>query len=556
MSSRLHKIEIHNFKAFREFAHTLEGRHLLAYGANGTGKSSLYWALYTFLQSARKPQRSIEKYFSPGGAESLLNVHEPDPVRKPGEIAVTVRHVATKHDTTYRISRADHDTRNQPVILKGDLASDFITYRFVFGFSHLRNSEQFDIWPIFMREILPFCVSTSNRVPSECWSRIAYGDPNPSGKRGVAGQKAYKEFAAKVAEFADILDEVVESISRAAQTFYDEHFAYSDAEKLELGLAVATRPSCKGGSQSSFRFTHPVIECGIRAGGKPISRPQTFLNEAKLTQLALSVRFAASLVNLHDSDIKLLVLDDLLVSLDMSNRMKVVQILLSESFEGYQKIILTHDLGFFREFRRTIGADHADWSFVRFEGAEETGIACKSEKSDLEKAEDYLSGHNLDEAAVCLRKAAEEMATRYREWTEQRKLPPGKFFTLTENLRAARNRLMADVPLQVYQRILRDTPIALREHLVPSGDGDLDAQPALTVKDRGILKTQRKKLRTFVTDDNWRSMEKVELIDELIGTTARVLNAGAHAGSEPLYRLEIEKALVLIKNLQQNAFDA
>lgn len=53
------------------------------------------------------------------------------------------------------------------------------------------------------------------------------------------------------------------------------------------------------------------------------------------------------MVNLHDSDLKLLVLDDLLVSLDMSNRMKVVEILLTDAaLANYQKIILTHDLGF------------------------------------------------------------------------------------------------------------------------------------------------------------------------------------------------------------------
>jgi predicted ATP-binding protein involved in virulence len=38
MKSRLHRIEIRNFKAFREFTLDLEGRHLLVYGANGAGK--------------------------------------------------------------------------------------------------------------------------------------------------------------------------------------------------------------------------------------------------------------------------------------------------------------------------------------------------------------------------------------------------------------------------------------------------------------------------------------------------------------------------------------
>ena len=86
-----------------------------------------------------------------------------------------------------------------------------------------------------------------------------------------------------------------------------------------------------------------------------------------MTQLALSVRFAASSVNLHESDLKLLVLDDLLVSLDMSNRMKVVEILLSQSFANYQKIILTHDLGFFQEFRRMIGSNSPSWGFYRLQ---------------------------------------------------------------------------------------------------------------------------------------------------------------------------------------------
>lgn len=84
MKSRLHRIEIQNFKAFREFSLNLEGRHLLVYGPNGSGKSSLYWALYTFLQSAgKKPSRAIAKYFDPGDKENLLNIHE-NATTKPG----------------------------------------------------------------------------------------------------------------------------------------------------------------------------------------------------------------------------------------------------------------------------------------------------------------------------------------------------------------------------------------------------------------------------------------------------------------------------------------
>lgn len=189
MKSRLHKIEITNFKAFREFTLSLEGRHLFVYGDNGAGKSSLYWALYTFLQSVRKPRNSIAKYFDPAGPENLLNIHEQaSAAPKTGEIALTLRDTATKNDTTYRISQADHGTYDQPTILKGYLASDFITYRFFFGFSNFRNSQRFDLWSLFEAELLPFCVSTAGgETPFQQWRKVKSGEANPDASRGVIG---------------------------------------------------------------------------------------------------------------------------------------------------------------------------------------------------------------------------------------------------------------------------------------------------------------------------------------------------------------------------------
>ena len=157
MKSRLHRIEITNFKAFREFELDLEGRHLLVYGANVSGKSSLYWALYTFLQSAGKPTAGVVKYFDPADPHNLLNIHEQlQPNPEPGEIALTVRDSTTRQATRYPISKSDHSTFNDRAILKADLASDFVTYRIFFGFSNFRHSQRFDLWPLFETEILPF----------------------------------------------------------------------------------------------------------------------------------------------------------------------------------------------------------------------------------------------------------------------------------------------------------------------------------------------------------------------------------------------------------------
>jgi energy-coupling factor transporter ATP-binding protein EcfA2 len=558
MKARLHRIAITNFKAFRDFSLKLEGRHLLVYGANGAGKSSLYWALYTFLQSAgKKPLGSIGKYFDPANPENLLNLHEQkEAMPKPGEIAITLRDMATHNDTIYSISQADHGTFNQSDILKGDLASDFITYRFFFGFSDFRNSQKFDLWPLFEEEILPFCVSTGGQIPFEMWRRIKLANPNQSQKRGRAGAKSYDRFAQNTTSFAGVITSVVDAISTEAQKFYDAHFAAEDPAKVTFKLAVTTPPSATGLNRKDFQFTLPVIEFGVQLDNATVTKPQSFLNEAKLTQLALSVRFAASLVNLHESNLKLLVLDDLLVSLDMSNRMKVVDILLSGTFANYQKLILTHELGFFHEFRRRIGSNHTDWRFVRLQGNANQNIEAQNLKGDLERAEDYLNGHDIEEAAMFLRKAAEDTAKRYREWAEGKPLPVGEFFSLTKNLRAARKKLLEDIPASAYDKVLRTTPKQYRELLLSTDDADLDNNAALQPGDKGKLKSKRNDLRSVLKHDGWGKMEAVEALDRVLEMTERVLNPASHGSSTPLYEEEVRRAKKLIVRLEKVLLEA
>jgi hypothetical protein len=388
------------------------------------------------------------------------------------------------------------------------------------------------------------------------WRRISSGDPNPLQQRGIAGADAYDRFSQNTTSFAGVIRAVVDAISTEAQKFYDNHFAADDPAKVTLKLAVTTPPSAAGSNQNDFKFTLPVIEFGVQLDGITVTKPQSFLNEAKLTQLALSVRFAASLVNLHESDLKLLVLDDLLVSLDMSNRMKVVDILLSETFANYQKIILTHELGFFRECRRRIGSNQADWRFVRLQGNAAQNIEAKNEKGDLEKAEDYLNGHDIEEAAMFLRKAAEDTAKRYREWAEGKALPPGKFFSLTENLHAARNRFLESIPAPLYEKVLKCTPKEHRDLLVSTDNTDLDGNAALQPADKGKLKSGRNTLRSVLKHDGWDKMEAVEAVDRVLEMTERVLNPASHGNTPPLYEEEVRRAKKLIVRLEKVLMEA
>ncbi|MEO8353869.1 MAG: hypothetical protein ABI680_19250 [Chthoniobacteraceae bacterium] len=65
------------------------------------------------------------------------------------------------------------------------------------------------------------------------------------------------------------------------------------------------------------------------------------------------------------------------------------------------------------------------------------------------------------------------------------------------------------------------------------------------------LKHQRKQLRKLLTDAHWKAIENAKLIDEVLKTTKRVLNPGAHGGQNPLYKAEVQKALDLIAKLEK-----
>ena len=547
-TQRLERIEVRAFKAFKHLNFELHGRHLLAYGGNGAGKSSLYWTLYTFLQSAAKDTPNVAKYFDDSGPQSLLNVHATPSERANAAVVVTLKDDNRASGSVYTLTSELHDTKGDPDVLKASLASDFITYRVLSSFYQFRNSQAIDLWPVFEQEILPFARGTSTKDISALWQKVKTNDPfvqsKASGEAAWFRKARYERFDADVARFNQALKEVLASITATAQQFYGEHFAEPNTHvELIVGVTANSRYD-----RHAHRISLPCIGFEVKVDGRPLPRPQSFLNEAKLTQLALSVRFGATLAHLNDSPMKLLVLDDLLISLDMNNRMKVVKIILGNTFEGHQKLILTHDLGFFNEFRRHIGGRHAEWSFQRFVGSPDTEIRLQEDKSQLQKAEEYLHGESLDEAANCIRKAAEDTARRFRELTV---IPTKDFLTLTEQLRWARNKLLEKLPAKLYEKVLKGVPEMHRQYLVPDSDVDLSSIPAITPDELTVLRRLRKQLRTLVTSEHWGMIENARVIDDVLATTERVLNPGSHGGETPLYKEEVSQALELVKKLEK-----
>ncbi|MCW2313613.1 hypothetical protein [Rhodoferax antarcticus] len=95
-------------------------------------------------------------------------------------------------------------------------------------------------------------------------------------------------------------------------------------------------------------FVAKLIGLQISYRGLGVERPQNYLNEARLSALGLALYLGARLACTPQTTphLKLLVLDDVLVGLDHSNRLPVLSVL-KDHFADWQIVLLTHDRGWF-----------------------------------------------------------------------------------------------------------------------------------------------------------------------------------------------------------------
>lgn len=153
---KIYKLAIKNFKAFQdEETFEFKGKNVLVYGSNGSGKSSLFWALYTFLQSSIKSSdEEIKKYFDYENPQSLLNIFLDE--NTSAKIEMTYIDEDTEETHTNIISKETINTRENRIIQELNLASDFINYKLLHNFYNASHKDEVNLWAVFERDIFPF----------------------------------------------------------------------------------------------------------------------------------------------------------------------------------------------------------------------------------------------------------------------------------------------------------------------------------------------------------------------------------------------------------------
>ena len=377
------KIEIEGFKAFpKYFSLEFGGKNLLMYGENGSGKSSIYYALHVILQSVFKDDKGA-KYFkvdedSPSGKvsisnpEHLINLNRVKDIKSGFQpyIMITLDNGDEWHIDRDGVKSANEADYSDVWMMNKNAV--FINHSYISRFHAARNSEGINLWHVFYKDILPFYLPSKRNY----FLATKYDEIFEQSK--LKPRIKDKNFSKKISDFNDDLYSLINGANKKISSIYNENFKDLDDNDLEITLCYYSDDANENDKHYPYylfygnnRFSEkvekklyePQIGIQIKENGQEIYKPQTYFNEAKLTAIALSVRFACLPQTVEDG--AFMALDDMLISLDMSNRMKVICYLLNEAIKDYKLYVFTHDRLFYHTFKRIIETqyDCTKWLF-------------------------------------------------------------------------------------------------------------------------------------------------------------------------------------------------
>ncbi|MGZ3859384.1 MAG: AAA family ATPase [Flavisolibacter sp.] len=369
---RIKKLILQNFKFFYDKVEIdFDRKNALVFGENGSGKSSIYWALYTFLQSVFKTDNlEIRKYFDARHDENLINRFAADTAESSIVIEFENEHRASARR---EISLATINTKSDNLVLETTLGSDFIDHKVLSRIYAYYHKEEIDLFDFFQHHLMAFINFREELIkPGETrgskntetwWNYIAAGlNPQPK-----MHEQVYKDFQTVVGKFNTEFDYYLTGIEQRANKHLIEKFDEKFRIKFEYRRATYNdfKPGTKG---RSWKVKPPRIIMSVYLitdliadeNKKRVDSPQSFLNEAKLSSLALAMRLAILDEKFVAAYPKVLVLDDLLMSMDMSNREFILGVLLENYLNDYQILFFTHQRGLFEDARVFIEGYYAD----------------------------------------------------------------------------------------------------------------------------------------------------------------------------------------------------
>lgn len=458
---KIDKIELHNFNFFTNNRdhNTFEpnGQNMLVYGENGSGKSSLF-KVFELLATPNIDELKFN---------ANMNIFNTDNTYLEFEFS---------NNATLRIDSDHLSLENDfPFIKELSISKPLLDYKSLLKIHYRtnQNNHEINIYKFFEKLLEDY----------------------PIGEDG----KTLKELRGQ--EYFNALEDIVKN-----QLFENINLFL---EKFNQGFNIEA---------IAFDAFEREIILKIEYFNTKIEKYHIFLNEARLSALAISIYFA--IINkqfslLDENSLKILVLDDLLISLDMNNRLKLIDILKSE-FDNFQIFFFTHDKAMFEIFK-----DKMSWKsyeiYVDSEGEFEKPYIKKS-LNYFESAKKHFYEYDYPACANYLRKEVE----RIKKVVNQNDI----------------DGIPVDRSMQIVKKVVNSDDFMKFSNPITSDEACVGAI-------RGKLIGIKNNL------DNAREPSVEINLKEINSLLKRILHPQSHDDtSKPLYRKELEEAIAIIENIR------
>lgn len=438
MGWKIDQIVLENFKYFHQpFALQIHGKNLLVYGENGSGKSSIYWALYTLFQSRHKTYTEAQRYFVATNEDNLRNRYSF--ALDTSRVKVDFVNVASNPPVaphSYMVSDTGIDTQNPQDTFFSftEASSDFLNYKNLTSLTDFRNSQNNDVFPIIEREILAYAnfrsgyldIQTGRKTATlnaESWWKYICNAKNlvPVNKRGNLSKTSseYVCYEQLLKDFQQELGYYLLIVEQRANLILQQKFGITD-------LKIVFRPDRKlktdaKGNLLKFEVNlwAKILNSQMPVGRRGwVNHLKTFFNEAKLTCIGLAIRLSVvdAKVAPNTQGASVLCIDDILISLEMGYRIPVMKEILNYVARGYQLCIFTHDRSFYEMLRKMIAfyQNKHDWVYKEMYANEkskahllEPNPIVLSGEDDEDIIKRYMLNNDYPAAANAMRKLAE-----------------------------------------------------------------------------------------------------------------------------------------------------
>lgn len=433
---RLEAISLQAFGAFSANERIpIGGRNLVVYGENGAGKSSIYRALRDLF--SRAPNDKMIK------RNAHVHPLEPDLDTK---VTVEFNH---GQPIVWSTGKHPGSPPADPRLGSARLRSAFLDYHSLLQTNAIHGTKRPNLFDLAIEVLLhDFATEAGGSTVAERWRDVEKKKP----WRHFRDESHMPPVESACAIFNSTLDAAVETLTpKINELLNDLGQNGLTISHFSRGTVQYQNAHFKADRIFKGRTLYPNVEF---RGHQP-KAPQHFLNEARLSALALAIYLAARLTCVPQDaskHLKLLVLDDVLVGLDYGNR-RPLMAMLEKHFADWQVVLLTHDRHWFEIIRAAIPEEkwtcHELYEMVAVTG-EGTPflrpVAQDIVKATLKQATDFVAQKHLPAAANYARSACE---IYFRKYAEKHKLefpykPDPKKLTFEQLKKAIETKVAGD----------------------------------------------------------------------------------------------------------------